>query len=67
VKRRSPRRTRALAKLKADALVREAWSAHVREQASESGRAQRAKREEANRQELLAILAAMRRRGWKTR
>jgi hypothetical protein len=50
-----------------DALVNEAWSAHVREQVGEARRAQKARREEANREQLLRILAELRRRGWKTR
>ena len=65
--RRDPGKARALAKRRLDALVREAWCAHVRDEVTAARRVQQARREEANRQELLAILAAMRRRGWKTR
>jgi hypothetical protein len=66
----SPRRAteiRARARRRIDALVGEAWAEHVRERAAQARLAQRARREEANRQQLLRILAQMRRRGWKTR
>ncbi len=58
---------RAGAGRRIDTLVSEAWADYVRERAAETRRAQRARQEEANRQQLLRILAAMRRRGWKTR
>ena len=57
---------RARAARRIDALVREAWAEHVRGQVVLARRAQQAPQEEANRQQLLAILAEMRRRGWKT-
>ena len=67
VSRRDLWEARERAGLRIDFLVAEAWSAHVREQLTEARRAQQARRQEANRQELLGILAEMRRRGWRTR
>jgi hypothetical protein len=67
VDRRDKRRALLLASLKADALVSEAWEAHIRDETARGWREQQARREEANREELLGILAQMRRRGWKTR
>ncbi len=65
--RQRAERARARARRRVDALVSEAWAEHVRERVAETRRAQLARLEEANRQQLLGILAEMRRRGWKTR
>ena len=64
--RASAEQARARATRRIDALVSEAWSEHVRAQVARARRAQQARLEEANRQQLLAILDEMRRRGWKT-
>ena len=65
--RRTLRRARALARLKVDAIVGEAWAEHVRGEAVRALRVQENRRDQANRDELLAILAELRRRGWTTR
>lgn len=50
-----------------DAIVSEAWAEHVRGEAVRAQRVQEDRRDQANRDELLAILAELRRRGWTTR
>ncbi len=65
--RRRAEQIRARVRRRIDAIVGEAWSEQVRERVAQARRAQQARREEANRQQLLRILAQIRRRGWKTR
>jgi hypothetical protein len=67
VSRRSADQVRARARRRIDALVSEAWSEHVRESVAQDRRAQQARQDEANLQQLLRILARMRRRGSNTR